>query len=449
MWRTLPVCALMLVFTAISWGDDKAPEQKTTVIRLKVKPMAAPKPALKYQLLPELREINPGNPVSGYLKCFMEQNHFLYNKQILEQREKWLKMPLRELPVADLRDYGGAMARQADFAARLDKPDWQILQQLKREGINVLLPDVQVMRRLVVVLKVRLRGAIADRRFDDALVTAKTMFAISRHLGEHPTLVGELVAITVTMVSLDSLEEMIQQPGCPNLFWALTDLPSPFIDLRNGVQGERVWMDTELAGLKDREPMTETELQKIVERLRKDLQPTKEDFSQLKTRLKDEEKLRAARKRLAEYGLPEEKLKDFPPLQVILLDEKREYEELRDADMKVMNLPYVQAARVFESQKRSKSEMIFPNFIAAVAKVKQAQARLDQRIALLRCVEALRLYAADHDGKLPAKLEDIDLPLPADPATGKPVFYKVEGDTAHLEGARLILQVRYEVTFIK
>ena len=34
------------------------------------------------------------------------------------------------------------------------------------------------------------------------------------------------------------LEEMLQQPGCPNFFWALTDLPSPFIDLHKGLQSE-------------------------------------------------------------------------------------------------------------------------------------------------------------------------------------------------------------------
>ena len=53
------------------------------------------------------------------------------------------------------------------------------------------------MRVLAAALKVRFRGEIADRRFDDALVTAKTMFALSRHLGEHPTVVGDLVGVAV------------------------------------------------------------------------------------------------------------------------------------------------------------------------------------------------------------------------------------------------------------
>jgi hypothetical protein len=455
MWRTLSVCALLLALAPACWGQ-KAPQANATVIRLKLRPMAAPKPALKYLLLPELREMNPGNPIQGYLKCFMEQQNLFHNKQNVDQRDKWLEMPLHELPVKELRDYGGRAARDADYAARLDTPDWQVLLRLKRDGIHLLLPDVQVLRNLASVLKVRLRGAIADRRFDDAVVTIKTMLALSRHLGEHPTVIGNLVGLAIAQLTVGSvmgpgpLEEMIQQPGCPNLFWALTDLPSPFIDLRKGVQGERIWMDTELEGLKDREPMTEAQLSKVLDRLRKDLQPTTADFARLKDLSKNEEHLRDARRRLSQYGLSEDKLKDFPPLQVILLDGKREYEVQRDDEMKAMTLPYWQASPLMNARnKQLKKDMIFVNLIASFDKVKAAQARLDQRIALLRCVEALRLYAADHACKLPAKLEDIDLPLPVDPVTGKPFSYKLEGDTAHLHGARLIYQVRYEVTISK
>ncbi len=64
------------------------------------------------------------------------------------------------------------------------------------------------------------------------------------------------------------------------------------------------------------------------------------------------------------------------------------------------------------------------------------EAGLEQQIALLRHVEALRLFAAEHDGKLPATLSDISVPLPLDPVTGKPFVYTVTGATAHLRGGR-------------
>ena len=74
----------------------------------------------------------------------------------------------------------------------------------------------------------------------------------------------------------------------------------------------------------------------------------------------------------------------------------------------------------------------------------------------MRHVEALRLYAAGHDGKLPAKLSDISVPLPVDPVTGKPFDYAVEGATAHIRGSSLRgeekdpgCNVHYEVTLRK
>jgi hypothetical protein len=72
--------------------------------------------------------------------------------------------------------------------------------------------------------------------------------------------------------------------------------------------------------------------------------------------------------------------------------------------------------------------------VPALQKVLRAQARLEQRIALLRHVEAIRLYAAEHNGQLPEKLKDITVPLPDDPFTGKPFRYTLEGATAHLRG---------------
>ena len=77
-------------------------------------------------------------------------------------------------------------------------------------------------------------------------------------------------------------------------------------------------------------------------------------------------------------------------------------------------------------------------------------------MALLRHVEALRLYAAAHDGKLPEGLFEVAVPLPPDPFTGKPFVYRVEAATAHLrgspprgEGKNPRYNVRYEVTIQK
>ncbi len=96
---------------------------------------------------------------------------------------------------------------------------------------------------------------------------------------------------------------------------------------------------------------------------------------------------------------------------------------------------------------------MFADELFAFHHVPLAQGRVDQRIALLRHVEALRLYAAEHDGTLPAKLCEVPVPLPVDPFTGKPFRYEVTGNTAHLRGTPpagketdTTFNIHYEVT---
>jgi hypothetical protein len=433
-------CAV-LVTVAASCPAEPIVTPTEMVIRLKVQPMPAPKPALRYALLPEVKELQPGNPVPNYLKCFMSQDFTPANETL-----------------------GRAALREADRAARMDKPDWQLTLRIKTDGIGLLLPDVQKIRELAAGLQTRFRQELAQGRFDDAVVTAKTMFAISRHLSEHPTLIGDLVGIAIAFIAIGPFEEMLEQTGCPNFYWALTNLPNPMIPLDKGMDGERTFVLVELRDLDDRAPMTPDQLKKLIEHIDKirDLgrgKPEDKDRSTrafLDARVKDEKIVNAARTRLLEFGLLEEQVLRFPADQVILLDERREYEVRRDEVMKLMNLPAWQCEAYLGGQKPSKEPALFEFFIPAVSKVRRAQARLEQRIALLRHVEALRLHAAQHDGQLPTKLSEISVPLPLDPFTGQPFRYTLEGNTAHLRGSpppgaekEPAYNVHYEVTIQK
>jgi hypothetical protein len=70
----------------------------------------------------------------------------------------------------------------------------------------------------------------------------------------------------------------------------------------------------------------------------------------------------------------------------------------------------------------------------AIQAVRSAQVRLERDVASLRVVEALRMYAADHDGKLPKTLDEITaVPIPPNPATGNSFEYRLDGTTAVLE----------------
>jgi hypothetical protein len=433
--RTLLCCALLTLLAPPARAEQTITPTEF-LIRLNVRPMAAPKPALRYLLLPELKEMTPGNPIPNYLKSMFDQD-FSSDREVI----------------------GRAALRRADEAARMDKPDWGILLKVKTEGISLLLPDVQKMRALAAGLQDRFREENGQRRFDDSIRTAKTMFAMSRHMSEHPTLIGDLVGIAIATVAIGPLEEMLEQPGCPNLYWALTDLPSPLVPLDRGMEGERVLIHGELhhkAGLDDRAPMSAEKIKKVIGYIDKlheiDVKSPKSARSWLDARKKDEKAVRAARERLVDYGIPEERLARFPADQVLLLDAKRAFEVSRDEGMKLVKLPTWQAEALGRKITYNKEEL-FSFLVPALLKVRRAQGRLEQRIALLRHVEALRMYAAANGGKLPAKLSDCPVPLPDDPFTGKPFRYEADGATAHLRGSpppgaekEPVYNVHYQVT---
>ena len=93
-------------------------------------------------------------------------------------------------------------------------------------------------------------------RFDDAIRTAKTMFAMARHLGEHPTLVGSLVGFSIANVAIEPLDEMLQQPGCPNLTGRWRTCPCPWSPSTKGIEGERPLVLAEFRDLDDSAPMS-------------------------------------------------------------------------------------------------------------------------------------------------------------------------------------------------
>lgn len=427
------VVALILALQPEPSGASTAAPPAEMLIKLTVDPMPAPRPALKYLLLPESGEMTQGNPIPNYLKCLLDQD---------------LTVPQENL--------GKAALRQVDRAARMDKPDWQLLPKLRTEGIGLLLPDLQKMRELAAALQTRFRDEIAQRRFDDAIYTARTLLALARHTGEHPTVIGELVGIAIAFVALAPLEEMLEQPGCPNLYWALTNLPTPFITAEKGMEGERLLILAELGDIDDKKPMAAAQLKKVINRIDLFEGNGRKARQWLAERAQDEKYMGSARRRLVEAGIPEERLAQFSTYQVVLLDEKLDYQIQRDEMMKLLGLPTWEAVERLEALRVPNDRLLARLLLPARRKVRVSQGRLEQKFALLRCVEALRLYAAAHGGKLPAKLADVAVPLPVDPFTGKPFRYELKDGAAHLRGTApkgyaeiATFNLHYEITIRK
>ena len=152
----------------------------------------------------------------------------------------------------------------------------------------------------------------------------------------------------------------------------------------------------------------------------------------------------------------------MPVQQAMILYSLEMYVHVRDEMFKWFHVPYWHAR---EGLLRARQELIDARkkyranpFLALLPSLTRAYfltTKLDQRIAALRVIEAVRMYAAGHAGKLPASLSEItEVPVPIDPVSGKPFKYEVDADTITLEGQLPEGEsprdgLRYEVTFLR
>ncbi len=130
----------------------------------------------------------------------------------------------------------------------------------------------------------------------------------------------------------------------------------------------------------------------------------------------------------------------MPVAQVVLLYTVKLYDELSDDQFKWFYLPSSEADAGLQRADQHlhdvlalKPEIIpFASILLpASAAAKEAETRCQWHIAMLRVCEAMRLYAADHEGRWPEHLTDItEVPVPVNPYDGKPFSYRREGDKA-------------------
>jgi len=463
--------ALVLCLSTAHLGNAAAGGPKDQPVLLDVQPAAAPVPALKYQLLPEVAEMNPGNAVPAYLKCWAEQNNFFFNKEVVEERERLRTCPLTDIKPGSLKGYGGSALRQADFAARLEFADWNLLPQLREQGYMLLIPEVQQIRGLATALVVRGRGQLVDKDFDGAVGTLKTIFAMSRHLGEHPTVIAGLVGLAIAQQGCNLLEELIQQQGAPNVYWALTGLPPHLVDVRKAASADRsmwsygmfdktrVWTADYMRAMTQQLGLAEGVfgirlLASILELPAEDKEAA-EKWMQARTT--DAEWLTAARKGLTDAGYPADAVAKYPLQQVIVHHVLRKALLYNDERLKWVTVPYWQAEAGLAELQTAPPEIedkLAWRLGFAVPKVMAAHARLEQRLAMLRIAEAVRLDAVKNGGKLVTSLSDLSVPVPIDPVSGKAFDYKVDGLTATLAGkptpaGKGPLQYKYEIRLRK
>jgi hypothetical protein len=458
MRRILSVLLVYTVAVPFAHADARPGDP----IRLVVSPAAAPKPSLKYRLISDRRDLTPGNAATLYYRAmasFVENSQLL--KEIGEQYwSDWLETPVKDLPMEQVGEKLGQARRllhEVELASRCKDCDWQI--EDRSEGVGLLLPEVQGFRYVAVVLAVRARYEIAQGKWDEAARTLQTGYAVGRHMGKGPTFIHILVGGAITRMMDEQVEAWVQQPDSPNLYWALTDLPRPFLDPELAVEQESRMIDRMIPWIKrlDGPPMSAAEVGAAAAEMRKTVEAITKDFglvppSEL-SKISQAFFLvqgygEAKRGLLARDRFTAEQVEAMPEFQVVCLYAYLEYRDSLDETLKWINAPnglrhpgFKKSAEKFKQALTRLDRMFFGGALgplsdiggaigATYVKVYTVVGRTDRRIAALECVEALRLYAAQN-GKWPAALADVtDVPVPTDPVTGKPFEYRVQENKA-------------------
>jgi hypothetical protein len=170
-----------------------------------------------------------------------------------------------------------------------------------------------------------------------------------------------------------------------------------------------------------------------------------------------------AKARLIADGFDPKRVEAMSVGQVMAVYTERNYQLFSNDFEKLWYVPFwemraryeaverkLERATLFENGKDREVLPIVSQLLPAMHWARAAQVRLERDIAALRVIEALRMYAASHAGGLPKSLDEIaEVPIPLNPATGKPFVYRLEERTAILELPKSDgipgIQRRYEI----
>jgi hypothetical protein len=239
--QLLTLASVMFV-PAIGWSQalvspslqEKPTQESTAVKELVIHAADQPDPMLRYRFWPDAgqRKSENATPLVSRAIILELQVSPEIQKRFAERFEQWNEMPIDELPVEEVRalleNYRAALQEleRSELLMQTDYP-LQLEEMSTAELIQTLLPELQEMRNLARLIGLRARLAVREERWDDMVHDCRVGFRLAEVAG-HSTdfLIGRLVGFAIASTMMDVIETAIQQPGCPNLYWALVSLPA-------------------------------------------------------------------------------------------------------------------------------------------------------------------------------------------------------------------------------
>lgn len=472
------VCCTVLVLTLLR---AVAAQDNIHRVTLTITPAARPVPVMRYRLNPAARELTPGNAASFYYRAIvvlqsLDMGGGQQGDADTALNGDWLDLPLQELPL-DAAKQGlerwATSLNEIELGAGRAQAIWDL--PLREQGIATQLQEIQEIRKFARLLALRARVEIAEGRFNDAAATLRTLLRMAQHVSESGTLISSLVGVACQAIAFSEVEEWIGAPDSPNLYWALTSLPNPPIDISTGLESEHFWFGAEIPylDLLETSTLSEAQSQELFQRTSQFLAETTEPTNvelpgglkvpsswELTQVLPMLNTYPSAKRELIARDRSAEEVERMPVAQVVVLRWLQEHRDLLDEMIAWGSRPYAESKPALaELDERISKVGEHPSghfaalMLPAVGAARRAEVRLQQRVAFLRVIEALRLYTASHGGGLPASLSEItEVPVPLDPTSNQPFAYKLDGLTASLRSntpQATKYDQRYEITVRK
>jgi len=445
---TLPLCGRVLGAHAI--GTEQTEDKSIQVRKLSLSPAAEPVSAMAYRLLPSLLDQKTGNAALLYYSaaalCPDKEPEDLY-----EKIDKWRELPVDKLPRKEVEQALSSFSNSFHYialAAQRADCEWEMPLE---DGFSLRLPHLSTFRRIIFAMQLRIRLKIADGQTDQAMEILQQGFYMGRSIARGRTVIQDLVGTAIAALMFREVEGLMQTPDSANLYWALTTLPSPMIDMYSSLEYEREVLFLEFPALRnlENEVLSPAQASEIISDFMKKMQTLGGGneavpfegllpIGWVMLHYSD------AKQFLARKGFSPQRIEEMPAAQAVLIYQKQEYQEMLDNMYKWFAIPYHQAQphldksqRLFDDHNRDRGikTNLFCIFMPALSRIAFLQTRLDRHIALLRTIEAIRMFAADHSGRLPGSLAEItSVPIPADPVTGKDFLYdRIDAQNARLE----------------
>ncbi|NIO61572.1 MAG: hypothetical protein GTO35_02905 [Gammaproteobacteria bacterium] len=416
-------------------------------------PAAEPVPAMSYRLLPRYLDQKTGNAALLYYSAaaLCPDSDPRDPEDIQKKIGDWRDLPVDQLDRKEVDEALSSFSNcfhQIKLAAQRNYCQWEMPLE---DGFALQLPHLATFRRMIFAMQLQIRLKIADGEIDQALEMLQQGLYMGRGIAQGPTVIQDLVGIAITAILFKEVEGLMQMPDSPNLYWALTALPDPMIDMHSSLEYEREMLFIEFPQLQnlESEVLSPAQVLAIISDFMNKVQTLSGGMGDVPFKgllpvgwvmlhYSD------AKEFLVRKGFSQQRIEAMPAAQAVLAYQKLEYQELLDNMFKWFELPYSQAQPHLKKGEQRLNDHIstkgikvnlFCTLLPALSRIAFLQARLDRNIALLRTVEAIRMFAADHSGQLPGSLAEITaVPIPADPVTGKDFIYRrIDARNARLE----------------